>query len=156
MNSGTAISRTKMVKSRGMPRTRLAVIRNATTIQMPSMTRSTAGGCKREREAHVVPVRQQVAANHLAGAQRQHFVREESDVDRLHGAPETDARHRGQQGSPAPAMGDVDPEIGGHCQADPPVIQRTQRGPEFAERISVQHPDQAPRGDAVTEHLRKP
>ena len=42
MSSGTASNRTKMVKSRGMPRTRLAVMRNATTIQMPSMTRSTA------------------------------------------------------------------------------------------------------------------
>ncbi len=82
-----------------------------------------ACGSKRERKAHVVPVGQQVAADHLSGTQRQHFIREESDIDCLHRAPETDARHGGQQGGPAPAMGDVDPEIGGHCQADPPVIQ---------------------------------
>ena len=151
-----ASTRTRMVRSRGMPFTKLAVIRNATTIQKPSMIRSTAGGCKRQRKPQVVPVRQQVAADHLARPQRQHFVGEQSDVDGLHGPPETDPRHRLQQGSPAPAMSDVNPEIGGHCQADPPVIQRPQRGPEFVERISVQHPDQAPGRDAVPQHLRKP
>jgi hypothetical protein len=51
---------------------------------------------------------------------------------------------------------DVDREIGGHGEAHPPVIERTQSGPEFVERISVEHPDEAAGGEAVTERLRKP
>ena len=114
------------------------------------------GGGESKRQAQVVPVGQQVAADHFPGAQRKHFVREKSDVDRLHRAPETQARHRRQQRVPTPAVGDVHGEIGHHGQTHPTVIQRAQRRPEFVERVTVKHPDEARRGDAVTEHLRKP
>ena len=114
------------------------------------------GGGESKRQAQVVPVRQQVAANHFARAQREHFVGEESDVDRLHRAPEAEARHRRQQRVPTPAVGDVHRQVGHNGQTDPPVIERAQRGPEFVERVSVKHPDEAAGGDGVTEHLRKP
>ena len=139
-----------------MPCTKLAVTRNATSIQTPSITRSTAGGGEGQRKAQVVPVRQQVAADHFAGAQRQHFIGEEADVDGLHRAPQAEPRDGAEQRGPAPPVHHVDGEIGDHRERDPAPVQRAQRGTQFVDRVAVQHPEQAAGRNAVAEQLRQP
>jgi hypothetical protein len=76
-------------------------------------------GGEAQREAQVVPVGQEITADQLADAQRQHFISEEADVNRLDGTPETEPRDGRQQRAPAPAVHDIDDQIAHHRDADP-------------------------------------
>jgi hypothetical protein len=104
--------------------TKPAVMRKAASIQKAVDQPFHRGRAKAERNAAVVPVGQQVAANQLTGAQRQHFIGEQADIDGLHGAPQPQPHHRGQQRIPAPAMADVHGKIEDHRQQDPAKVQR--------------------------------
>ena len=114
------------------------------------------GGCEAEREAQVVPMSQQVAANQLADAQGEHFIGEQPDVDGLHGAPEPQPDHRGKQGVPAPAVGDIDSQVGQEGDGHPPPIEGADGGHEVFDRVAVEHPHKAPDGKPVAQHLGQP
>ena len=81
------------------------------------------GGSEAEREPQVVPVSQQVAADQFAGAQGEHFIGEQPDVNGLHGAPEPQPDHGGKQGVPSPAVRDVNREVGQDGDGRPPPIE---------------------------------
>ena len=56
-------------------------------------------------------MRQQIAADHFTGAQRQNFIGIQPDIDRLDGAPEGWTSDRPQQNIPAPAVAQIYGEV---------------------------------------------
>ena len=134
----------------GIRFTKLAVIRKAASIQKPSINRSTAAEANATERLQVVPVGQQVAADQFADAQGQHLIGEQSDVDRPARCATAAARHRLQQGVPAPAVDHVDREIA----IAPPVSTHPNRAsgwPASARRMdsrAAPRPGTRPKGNS--------
>ena len=95
-----------------------------------------SGGSEAEREAQIAPVSQQVAADQFAGA-REALHWRKPDMNGLHGAPETQPDHGGEQGVPSPGVRDVNSEVGQDGDAHPPPIERANGLHEFVDAIAV-------------------
>src|SRR5262249_40153741 len=115
------------------------------------------GGGETERNAQIIPMRQQITADQFARAQRQNFVSEKPDVNRLRRTPESEADHRLEQRLPSPCLDEVTAHFASGRERDPAPIQLTQgRQQFFPQRISVQYPQEADGGKEATGRLRRP
>ncbi len=116
--------------------------------------------CRRseaERDAQIVPMRQQITADQFACAKRQYLVGEEPDIDGLRGAPKAQPDHWLQERAPSPRV------YRSRRPLRHPLPAQSISNPVRAARaaapllfVAVQHPCQGGRRENITRGLRRP
>ena len=94
-------------------------------------------------QVKLLPVRQQVAADQLPGAQRENLICEQADIDGLHGAKQRQLANGAEHNIPAPAVADIDREVKNDAEGYPFPVELLDLCLNLAQVVAVQHPCQA-------------